>query len=193
MRYRNLLTAVSILLPGAAAAQGTDTAAGRPTVVLVSGPREGDRAPDFSLPWASRDTAGADPWFSLSARRGRIVVLAFCPRDFTSGCTAEMQTFTARYSELFGPDVEVVGISTDSLATHRRFADSLGLPFRLLSDPDQKISRAYGSADKDSYNRRTVFVIDSRGEVSYVELRFNALDPRSYDHLKQAIKDARGK
>jgi peroxiredoxin Q/BCP len=191
MRVRNLLTAICFVVPAAATAQGADSAVGRPAAVLVSGPREGERAPDFSLPWASRDTAGADPWFSLSARRGRIVVLAFYPRDFTAGCTAEMKTFSARYEELFGSGVEVVGINADSLSTHQRFANSLGLPFRLLSDPDQGVSRAYGSADKGGYNRRTVYVIDRHGQVAYMDLRFNALDPRSYDDLRDGIAEAR--
>ncbi len=168
-----------------------DTTVGRPGAVLVSGPREGDRAPDFSLPWASKDTAGAEPWFSLSHHRGKVVVLAFYPRDFTKGCTAQMQTFTDQYADLFGDDVVVVGISADSLATHQRFAHSLGIPFRLLSDLDQLVSRKYGSADRDGYNRRTVYVVDRRGRVAYTNLRFGALDPRSYADLKEAVQAAR--
>jgi peroxiredoxin Q/BCP len=168
-----------------------DSAVGRPAAVLVSGPREGDRAPDFSLPWASRDTAGGDPWFSLSAQRGRVVVLAFYPKDFTSGCTAQMKTFTEQYADLFGDQVVVVGISADSLATHQRFAQSLGLPFRLLSDVDQHISRKYGSADRDGFNRRTVYVVDRKGQVAYTDLRFGALDPKAYASLKAAVQDAR--
>ena len=85
----------------------------------------------------------------------------------------------------------VVGISADSLSTHQRFAQSLGLPFRLLSDPDQKVSGKYGSAGKDGYNRRTVFVIDPKGKVSYTDLRFGALDPKAYASLKSAVQDAR--
>lgn len=172
-------------------AQAQDSTLGRPLAVLVSGPREGDRAPDFSLPWASKDTAGADPWFSLSYHRGKVVVLAFYPKDFTSGCTAEMRTFTDQYADLFGEDVVVVGISADSLATHQRFAQSLGVPFRLLSDPDQSVSRKYGSADRNGYNRRTVYVVDREGKVAFTNLRFGALDPRSYAELKEAVQAAR--
>jgi thioredoxin-dependent peroxiredoxin len=168
-----------------------DSAVGRPAAVLVSGPREGDRAPDFSLAWASRDTAGLVPWFNLSSQRGRVVVLAFYPKDFTSGCTAQMRTFTDQYADLFGDDVVVVGINADSLSTHQRFAKSLGLPFRLLSDPGQTVSRAYGSADQNGYNRRTVFVVDRKGRVAYADLRFGALDPNAYASLKAAVQDAR--
>jgi peroxiredoxin Q/BCP len=168
-----------------------DSTIGRPAAVLVSGPREGDRAPDFSLPWASKDTAGVEPWFSLSHHRGKVVVLAFYPKDFTTGCTAEMRTFTDQYEELFGEDVVVVGINADSLATHLRFARSLGIPFRLLSDPDQSVSRKYGSADRNGYNRRAVYVVDREGRVAYVDLRFGALDPRSYADLKRAVQATR--
>lgn len=175
---------------GVLAAQ--DTTVGRPAAVLVSGPREGDRAPDFSLAWASADTAGVIPWFSLSGQRGKVVVLAFYPKDFTAGCTAEMKTFTEQYADLFGgDDVVVVGVNADSLTTHQRFARSLGLPFRLLSDPDQKVSKKYGSAGENGYNRRTVYVIDRKGRVAYVDYRFGALDPKSYSALKEAVRDAR--
>ncbi len=120
-----------------------------------------------------------------------MIVLAFYPKDFTSGCTAEMKTFAEQYDTLFGPDVMVVGISADSLETHARFARSLDLPFRLLSDPEQKVSGIYGSADKNGYNRRTVFVIDRKGKVSYTDLRFGALDPKAYSNLKAAVQAAR--
>jgi len=174
-----------------APALAQDSTIGRPAAVIVAGPREGDRAPDFSLAWASKDTAGTEPWFSLSYHRGKVVVLAFYPKDFTSGCTAEMRTFTDQYADLFGDDVVVVGISADSLATHQRFAHSLGIPFRLLSDPDQAVSRKYGSADRNGYNRRTVYVVDRKGRVAYSDLRFGALDPRSYAELKEAVKAAK--
>jgi thioredoxin-dependent peroxiredoxin len=192
-RFVQVLTcsvvAVAILPVAHAAAQ--DSTIGRPTAILVDGPREGDRAPDFSLPWASRDTTGGALWFSLTAQRGKVVVLAFYPRDFTPGCTAQMKTFTEQYADLFGDGVVVVGISADSLETHQRFAKSLDLPFLLLSDPDQKVSRKFGSADRDGYNRRTVYVLDPTGRVSYTDIRFGALDPKAYSRLKAAVKAAR--
>ena len=102
-----------------------------------------------------------------------------------------MRTFTDQYTDLFGDDAVVVGINADSLSTHLRFARSLGLPFRLLSDPGQSVSRAYGSADQNGYNRRTVFVVDRKGRVAYADLRFGALDPNAYASLKAAVQDAR--
>lgn len=163
-----------------------------PAASLVTGPREGDRAPDFSLPWASAEGSGGAQWFSLSSQRGRVVVLAFYPADFSSGCTAELRTFTEQYADLFGDGVVVVGISTDSVDTHVRFAQSLGLSFKLLSDLDQQVSRTWGSAGDNGRSRRTVFVIDPRGKVSYADRRFGALDPKAYQRLKGAVQAAKG-
>lgn len=179
------LTAVSPL-----AAQ--ESSGGGPAASFVDGPREGDRAPDFSLPWASAEGPGGAQWFSLSAQRGKVVVVAFYPRDFTSGCTAEMRTFAEQYAEMFGDGVVVVGVSTDSVETHVRFAQSLGLPFRLLSDLDQNVARAWGSAGDNGNNRRTVYVVDGRGKVTYADRRFGALDPKAYDRLKRAVQQAKG-
>jgi len=169
-----------------------DSSSGRPTAVMISGPDVGRRAPPFQLPWANKDGIGpADQPYDLSLDRGKTVVLAFFPRDFTSGCTAEMRTFAEQYDSLFGPDVVVVGISTDSLATHTRFAASLNLPFRLLSDPRQEVARRYAANDRSGYLRRVVYVIGPDGKVRYRNLRFNALDPKHYADLGAAVRRAR--
>ena len=143
--------------PGpSAAGRREGSAAGPPTAVIVSGPDVGRRAPTSRLPWANKDGVGpADAPYELWRDRGKTVVVAFYPRDFTSGCTAEMRTFAEQYDSLFGPDVVVVGISTDSVETHARFAASLNLPFRLLSDPRAGGGRASSGADGESgYMRR---------------------------------------
>lgn len=167
-------------------------AQGTPTAMMVSGPDVGAMAPDFRLPWASRDSIGdVDSDFILKNQRGKVVVVAFYPKDFTSGCTAEMQQFTDRYSELFGDGVVVVGISIDSVESHQRFAQSIGMPFRLLSDPAQRVSKQYGSAGSNGYNRRTVYVVNPDGRISYRNMQFGALDPKAYDALKAAVARAR--
>jgi peroxiredoxin len=83
--------------------------------------------------------------------------------------------------------VVVVGINTDSLSTHARFAASTGISFKLLTDADQAVSRKYGSADKDGYNRRTIYVIGRNGDVAWREPQFRALDPKAYGRLKKAV------
>ena len=172
------------------AAQAADRT---PTAVLVGGPSEGSEAPEFSLPWATKDVIGEADWpYELWRDRGKTVVLAFYPADFTKGCTAELQTFADQYDTLFGPDVVVLGVSSDSLASHKRFASSLDLPFRLLSDPGQKVARKYASNGNGGRARRTVFVIGPDGKVKYRNLKFNALDPKDYSALGSAVKAARG-
>jgi peroxiredoxin Q/BCP len=170
----------------AVVAQGKDNAV---KAVLQSGPDVGHRAPDFSLPWANKDTIGPiEAPYQLASDRGKTVVVLFYPRDFTKGCTTEMQTFAQHYDSLLGPDVVVVAISTDSVSTHRRFAQSLNLPFRLLSDPDQRVSKQYASKDPDGYNRRTVYVVGPDGRVAFRNLQFDALDPKDYAELRTAIR-----
>ena len=93
---------------------------------------------------------------------------------------------------MFGPDVVLLGINADSLETHRRFAASLDLPFRLLSDPDQQVARKYGSNGEDGRPRRTIFVVGPDGRIRYRNLHFNALDPRHYTELGTAVQAARG-
>jgi peroxiredoxin Q/BCP len=191
MRLPTLLMTAAGLVFGSfpAAAQKDSTV----KVVLMSGPEVGRRAPDFSLPWANKDGVGpVEAPYQLASDRGKTVVVAFYPRDFTKGCTAQMQTFAEQYDSLFGPDVTVVGISTDSVTTHQRFAASLGVPFRLLSDPDQRVSKQYGSKDSGGINRRTVYVIGPDGKVRYRNLKFNALDPQAYSELQAAVQSTRG-
>jgi peroxiredoxin Q/BCP len=190
--YRVLLTFATLLFAGVPIGLAqSDTAPVK--AVLVGGPDVGRRAPDFSLPWANRDGVGpVESPYQLASDRGRTVVVAFYPRDFTKGCTAQMQTFGEQYDSLIGPDVTLVGISTDSVTTHSRFAASLKLPFRLLSDPDQRVSKQYASKDAGGYNRRTVYVIGPDGRVKYRNMKFNPLDPRAYSELRMAIKSAHG-
>lgn len=177
---------------GSVAAQAQEQPASRtsqPVARIVSGPGTGDVAPNFRLPWAAADSIGSmSDDFILQKHLGEIVVVAFYPKDFTSGCTAEMKAFAERFEELFGNAV-VVGVSADSLETHQRFAASLDLPFRLLSDPNQRVARLYGS-NGENYPRRTVFVINREGRVTYRDMRFGALDATAYDKLKAAVHAA---
>jgi peroxiredoxin Q/BCP len=180
-------------LAATAAAQNAPAPAlGPPTAIVVTGPELGAKAPDFSLPWADRQGIGPDSEpFNLAALKGQVVVLAFYPRDFTSGCTAEMRTFADRYDALIGTAV-LVGISTDSLESHVRFAESLGLPFKLLSDPDQRVSAKYGAKGSEGFNRRVVYVIGKDGRAAWRDMQFVATDPKGYDRLQAAIAAAQG-
>ena len=190
MRFSKFAILLAVLVTGAMApAAVAQNSSGKVRAILLGGPDVGQRAPDFSLPWANRDGVGPiESPYQLASDRGKTVVVAFYPRDFTKGCTAEMRTFAEQYDSLFGRDVVLVAISTDSVETHGRFAKSLGLPFRLLSDPEQRVSKQYASKDPEGYNRRTVYVVGPDGRVKFRNMRFNALDPKDYNELRQAIR-----
>lgn len=133
------------------------------------GPREGDRAPDFSLP----GDEGAS--VALKDFRGRNVVLYFYPKDDTSGCTKEAIGFTEAL-EAFGKlDAVVLGASRDSVARHRKFKDKHGLGVTLMSDEDGGLCSDYGVwVEKSMYGRtymgieRATFLIDGGGRVRRV-------------------------
>jgi len=161
-----------------------------PTARIVKGPETGQRAPDFTLPWANKDGVGPEEQsFRLTDNLGKVVVLAFFPRDFTPGSTAELQGL-ATVTDSSGSEVVVVAVSSDSLETHHRFAASLGIPFLLLSDPDQRVARRYGSDGADGTDRPTVYVIRPDGKVSYRDLALDGQDKREYESLKRAVAKA---
>jgi peroxiredoxin len=102
-----------------------------------------------------------------------------------------MRTLTEQYESLFGADVVVVGVSTDPPETQHRFAARLGVPFRLLSDPDQKVAKKYGVDDESGFIRRSVYVLGPDGKVAYRNLRFDPFDPKAYAALGTAVRSTR--
>lgn len=99
----------------------------------------GDVAPDFCLP----DQDGVE--VCLSSLRGRWVVLYFYPRDNTPGCTREARDFSERLEEFERLGAVVLGVSKDSVESHRRFRERHGLRVTLLSDPEHRVIEAYGA------------------------------------------------
>ncbi len=128
-------------------------------------PLEGKPAPDFTLP----STEGG---IHLADYRGRIVVLYFYPRDNTPGCTTEACGFRDALERFSTLDAVVLGVSRDSLESHRNFRAKYDLPFPLLSDADAEVSTRYGAyGEKKQYGKlslgmiRSTFVIDADGVV----------------------------
>lgn len=129
----------------------------------------GDVATDFQLPGSDGKEV------ALSDFRGKKVVLYFYPRDFTSGCTKEACSFRDGKGDLQSKGVVVLGISTDSVESHRKFIAAHGFNFLLLSDEKKEVVEKYGVwQQKSLYGRfftgivRTTFVIDERGIVTKV-------------------------
>jgi peroxiredoxin Q/BCP len=114
----------------------------------------GEAAPGFSLPDENGEMV------SLADYAGRRVVLYFYPADDTPGCTKEACQFSALFDDFLAAGVDVVGISPDTPASHRRFREKHGLSVRLLSDPDHGVMERYGAwGEKVMYGRTTTGVI----------------------------------
>ncbi|RMG08456.1 MAG: thioredoxin-dependent thiol peroxidase, partial [Planctomycetota bacterium] len=148
----------------------------------------GKRAPDFELLDADGNTV------RLSNYAGRRVVLYFYPKDMTPGCTQEAQDFT-RWADAFRKaGVDVLGVSPDSPAQHRRFVDARKLRVRLLSDPEHRVAEAYGVwQEKNLYGQkrwgivRTTFLIGEDGRVEKVWERV-----RVDQHAREVLACVRG-
>jgi peroxiredoxin Q/BCP len=188
---RSSLLAVAALFAlsvGAGAQSATQAGSATPA---PAGPDVGQVAPDFTAQWADGSGARATP-VSLGALRGKVVVLAFYPKDRTTGCTAELTKFRDENAKLFGDNVVVLPVSADSIASHVSWASEMKFPFALVSDPELKVADLYGShAAGRPVASRTVYVIGKDGKVVWREMKFNALNEESYAALATAVEKAR--
>jgi len=143
----------------------------------------GDRAPDFALPDADGRTV------RLSDFQGRkAVVLYFYPKDDTPGCTKEACSFRDHYEDFTDAGAEVIGVSSDSGASHRRFSARHRLPFTLLSDAGGALRKRYGvPATLGLLPGRVTFVIDREGVVRHV---FNS-QLAATQHVAEALRGIR--
>ena len=129
----------------------------------------GDTAPDFAL----QDKTGNQ--VRLSDFAGKKVVLYFYPKDNTPGCTRQACAFAAAYDDFKKRNITVIGISKDSVESHRKFAEKHNLPFILLADPELQAIQAYGVwQEKKLYGKvsmgvvRTTFIIDENGKIEKI-------------------------
>jgi thioredoxin-dependent peroxiredoxin len=131
--------------------------------------KENDVAPDFTL---ESDTGEQ---ITLSALRGKKVVLYFYPKDDTPGCTTQACELRDHVGEFDSRGAIILGVSPDPVTKHRKFKDKYQLPFTLLADVDHQVAEQYGVwKEKSMYgrkywgNERTTFVIDEEGRISRV-------------------------
>ena len=129
----------------------------------------GMKAPDFTL----FDKDGNE--ITLSRFLGKKVVLYFYPKDNTPGCTRQACAFADAYKGFKEKNVEVIGISKDSVASHKKFAEKFGLPFILLADTNLEAIKAYGVwQEKKNYGKvsmgvvRSTYIIDAEGNIEAV-------------------------
>ena len=127
----------------------------------------GIKAPEFSLP----DQNGQ--MHSLKDYKGKKVILYFYPKDMTSGCSKQACRFAELYPQFREKDAVILGVSKDSVSSHKKFEEKFGLPFTILSDPEQEVIKAYDVLkEKSMYGRkymgvvRSTYLIDEKGKIA---------------------------
>jgi peroxiredoxin Q/BCP len=135
---------------------------------MAKTPEIGQAAPDFTLPGVVTDGDTAQRAdYSLSAHRGRPLVLAFYPGDNTAVCTRQMCAYASELDSFTELNADVWGISPQDLDSHEGFARKHGLTFPLLADTELAVTRQYGITLGSSSLRRSVFVIDAGGVLRW--------------------------
>jgi peroxiredoxin Q/BCP len=140
----------------------------------------GDAAPDFELPGTGGKT------YKLSDYRGRKLVLAFYPGDFTAVCTKQFCSYRDQSEKLDQLGADVLGISPQSVESHERFTQEKSLNVPLLADEDKSIAKAYGVLAGPMV-RRAIFVIDEQGIIRHRKVTLVGLSFESVDDLEQAV------
>ena len=140
----------------------------------------GDKAPDFTLPSQMGDNVTLSEFLGKKA-----IILYFYPKDESPGCTREACSFRDSYDVFTDLGAEVLGVSSQSVESHKSFATHHGLPFLLLSDADGKVRQLYGvSATMGVIPGRVTFIIDKKGVVRHV---FSSqFQPEK--HIEEALK-----
>ncbi|MBQ2084721.1 MAG: thioredoxin-dependent thiol peroxidase [Oscillospiraceae bacterium] len=137
----------------------------------------GIKAPEFTLPDQNGEMR------SLSDYRGKRVILYFYPKDMTSGCTKQACAFGELYPQFREKGAVVIGVSRDTVASHKRFEEKYGLPFTLLSDTELDVIKAYDVwKEKNNYGKvtmgvvRTTYLIDENGVITRAFGKVKAAD-----------------
>ena len=155
-----------------------------PTTAGAETPGVGAPAPDFTL------TNNESQPTKLQEYRGKWVVLYFYPKDFTSGCTLEARNFQRDLAKYEESGAVILGVSVDTAQSHKDFCTKEGLNFKLLADPEGKVSTEYGSVMDYKGSKlaaRNTFIINPKGEIAKV---YTGVKPA--DHSEQVLKDLAG-
>lgn len=166
------------VIPATTTTTETTTKVEKPALVM---PEVGKEAPEFKLP--SQDGSEV----KLADYKGKWVVLYFYPKDFTGGCTMEAKNFQTDLDKFKAKDTVVLGVSLDSVSSHKDFCTKESLTFKLLSDTDHKVAEKYGSLMEykgTQYASRSTFVIDPKGKIVKV---YPKVDPAN--HSAEVLAD----
>ena len=143
----------------------------------------GDPAPDFTLPGTGGET------YTLSAFRGRPVVVVFYPGDNTPVCTRQLNAYTEGIGAFGRVNAQVLAISPQDVDSHEGFSEAQGgFAFPLLADVDKEVGRAYGILGPLGFYRRSAFVVDAEGVIRYAHRAVSGLTYRSTDELVEAVE-----
>ena len=145
----------------------------------------GDTAPDFTLP----ATGGSS--VSLSSFRGQPVVLVFYPGDDTPVCTKQLNSYNNELSAFDGVGAQVLAISSQDIASHESFSSKHGFGFPLLADTDKAVASQYGTVGPLGFPRRSVFVINGTGVITYAHRAIAGITYRPVDELVAAVEASR--
>lgn len=128
--------------------------------------KPGDKAPEFA-----GDTDEGKPWKSADHVGEKVIVLYFYPKDMTPGCTKQACTYRDMQKEFAGKEVEIVGVSGDTVESHQKFKKEHDLNFTLLADPKGEIAKAFGvkllAGGDTIITSRWTFIIDEEGKIAY--------------------------
>lgn len=150
--------------------------------------KKGDLAPDFTAADQNGETLHS------TDLKGKKVVLYFYPKDNTPGCTKEACNLRDNYQDFLDKGYVILGVSPDSVESHKKFAEKFDLPFPLLADPEKKIIKAFGAwGEKKLYGKtydgllRSTFIIDEEGRIEEVIAKV-----KTSDHAAQIFKTFEG-
>lgn len=139
---------------------------------------EGEAAPKFELQDSDGNTVKS------SDLKGKRYVVYFYPRDFTPGCTIEADEFSQEYPKFKKIGVQVIGISTDDVTSHKKFVEKMKIPYLLLSDPEAEVAKKFGVWGKKQFMgkeymgvQRSTFLVDEKGKISKV---YPAVKPKGH-------------
>lgn len=141
--------------------------------------KEGDAAPDFAL------KSDDGRMVKLSDYKNRTIVLFFYPKDETPGCTKEACAFRDSFAEYKKANIEVLGVSVDSVDSHQKFKKNQRLTFTLLSDEDKQASKAYGVLSAMGFSKRVTFIIKD-GVIKKI---YPSVSPA--EHAAEVLADAK--
>ena len=144
----------------------------------------GDVAPDFDLP----GTGGTR--YTLSQFRGKPVVVVFYPGDDSPVCTRQLNSYNNELDQFRAVGAQVLAISAQDMTSHENFSGKHGFGFPLLADTDKKVAEAYGTVGPLGFPRRSVFVVNAQGVITYAHRAIAGLTFRPVEELIAAVSAA---